>query len=248
MPWGIGDVRLRGDIRGYEPGEYSVFYEQASGAVTVYHRPSATMVFWVIDPRLSPWYERGAPLRSALHHWAAGQGMHFVHAGAVGVDGRGVLLAGASGSGKSTTALACLDAGLQYAGDDYVILTPEDAPRVHCLYSTAKLDAPSLERLPGLAAAVADFRRGEEQKAVIDVHGHRPGLVVDSLAIDAVVIPSVGARRAATAPPGEVLARPARHRTDDAAPAPGGRRSPGWRRWRTSSAASRPSSSSSAAT
>ena len=194
MPWGIGDVRLRGDIRGYDPGEYSVFYEQASGAVTIYHRPSATMAFWVIDPRLSPWYERGAPLRSALHHWAAGQGMHFVHAGAIGVDGRGVLLAGAGGSGKSTTALACLDAGLQYAGDDYdVILTHEDAPRVHCLYSTAKLDAPSLERLPGLAAAVADFRRGEEQKAVIDVHGHRPGLVVDSLAIDAVVIPSVGA-------------------------------------------------------
>ena len=77
MPWGIGDVRLRGDVRGYEPGEYSVFYEHSSGAVTVFHRPSATMAFWVIDPRLSPWYERGAPLRSALHHWAAGQGMQL---------------------------------------------------------------------------------------------------------------------------------------------------------------------------
>ena len=33
------------------------------------------------------------------------------------------LLAGRGGSGKSTTAITCVDAGMQYVGDDYVLLT-----------------------------------------------------------------------------------------------------------------------------
>jgi predicted O-methyltransferase YrrM len=192
VPWGVADVRPRGDVRGYELSDVSVFYEHVSGAVTAYDPGSDTMAFWVRDPELVPWYERGAPLRSALHHWAAAHGLHFVHAGAVGTGGRGALLVGASGSGKSTTALACLDAGMEYAGDDYVILSGGDAHRVDCLYSTAKLDARALERLPSLAGAVTAVGPRREHKAVLDVNRHGSARVVDSLVIDAVIVPTVG--------------------------------------------------------
>ena len=33
------------------------------------------------------------------------------------------------GSGKSTTAICCVDAGMEYVGDDYVLLTREPVPR-----------------------------------------------------------------------------------------------------------------------
>ncbi|HEX8206074.1 MAG TPA: hypothetical protein VF587_08455, partial [Solirubrobacteraceae bacterium] len=194
VPWDIGDVRTRGDVHGYEQSGYRISYEHASGAATVYHPESETLVFWVADPEAVPWYERGAPLRAALHHWAAAHGLHFVHAGAVGASGRGALLVGASGSGKSTTALACLEAGMEYAGDDYVILSGDETPRVHCLYSTAKLDAGSLERLPGLAGAVAQFGPDGEHKAVLDVYAHRPGVFRADLPVDAIVIPTVAPR------------------------------------------------------
>jgi hypothetical protein len=191
-PWGRGDVRARGDVCGYEDPEVSVVSDHGSGGITVFHRGRAMIVYWVADSRVIPWYESAAPLRAALHHWAAGANRHLVHAGAVGSGGAGVLVAGPSGSGKSTTALASLEAGLEYAGDDYVILDPGHPPVAHCLYSTAKLDAAALARLPGLAAAVSDFRRGEETKAVLSLHAYRPDLLRRSLRVDAIVLPTIG--------------------------------------------------------
>jgi predicted O-methyltransferase YrrM len=193
VPWALGDVRARGDVRGYDDGPISVFSEPASGAVTAFDREHGRIAYWVVDARVVPWYERGAPLRSALHQWAAEGGQHFVHAAAVGADAGGVLLAGASGSGKSTLALACAEAGLGYAGDDYVILDDGTPPRAHCLYSTAKLDTEALARLPSLEPAVIEFRRGDEHKAVLDVHAHRPDRIRGAIAVRAIVLPVVGA-------------------------------------------------------
>jgi hypothetical protein len=62
-----------------------------------------------------------------------------------------VLLAGKGGSGKSTTALACALAGMEYLGDDYCVIEPA-AGKVHMIYRTAKLLKSSLElmRWPGV--------------------------------------------------------------------------------------------------
>jgi predicted O-methyltransferase YrrM len=194
IPWALGDVRARGDVRGFDSHKVSVFTEPASGAITVLHRERGEIVYWVVDVESVPWYERGAPLRGALHHWAADRAWHFVHAAAVGRDGVGVLLAGPTGSGKSTTALACLAAGFDYVGDDYVVLTDGERPRAHCLYSTAKLDASALERLPALETAVVDTRREREHKVVLDLARFRPEAVGGSLPIDAIVLPRIAAR------------------------------------------------------
>jgi serine kinase of HPr protein (carbohydrate metabolism regulator) len=48
--------------------------------------------------------------------------MHIVHATCVAFDGRGVLLRGASGSGKSDVALRCLAEGARLVADDQVML------------------------------------------------------------------------------------------------------------------------------
>ena len=194
VPWSVGDLRGRGDVRGYENNSVSVFSEPASGSITVLDRDRAKIIYWVVDSRVVPSYERGAPLRAALHRWAAGRDRYFVHGGAVGSDGAGVLLAGPSGAGKSTTAVACLEAGMRYVGDDYIILTTGESPLAHCVYSTAKLDAASLKRLPRLASAVAEFPRRSDDKAVLDLHRHWSHLVRSSVPVNAIVIPCVGRR------------------------------------------------------
>ena len=67
------------------------------------------------------------------------------HGGAVGREGRFILLAGPGRSGKTTAALACAEAGWDYAGDDYVIA---DTKRgwVEPLFTSARL------RVDGAAA------------------------------------------------------------------------------------------------
>ena len=191
-PWTLGEVRARGDIRGFDDEPLTVFTDPVSGAITVFDREERTIVYWIADPAMMPWHERGAPLRAALHHWTADAGLYFVHSGAVGTRGAGVLLAGASGSGKSTTALACLAAGFDYAGDDYVIVSGGDRASAHCVYSTAKLDGPALDRLPALAPAVVDFRRGVDQKAVLELQRLGTDVLRPSVRVDAIVVPSVG--------------------------------------------------------
>jgi len=48
----------------------------------------------------------------------------------VAIAGRGVLIEGAPGSGKSSLALALLDRGAQLVGDDSVLLMPDGAGRL----------------------------------------------------------------------------------------------------------------------
>jgi serine kinase of HPr protein (carbohydrate metabolism regulator) len=45
-----------------------------------------------------------------------------IHAGCVAIDGRGVLIAGASGRGKSDLALRLIDRGARLVSDDYTLL------------------------------------------------------------------------------------------------------------------------------
>lgn len=49
-----------------------------------------------------------------------------IHASCVEIDGRGVLLAGRSGSGKSDLALRLIDRGARLVSDDYTELRAED--------------------------------------------------------------------------------------------------------------------------
>lgn len=49
-----------------------------------------------------------------------------LHASAVAIGGRGILLLGASGAGKSDLALRLIDAGAVLVADDRVDITPEN--------------------------------------------------------------------------------------------------------------------------
>ncbi len=49
-----------------------------------------------------------------------------LHSGTVCADDKALLLPGVGGSGKSTTVLSCLQAGLRTTGDDYNLLLEQD--------------------------------------------------------------------------------------------------------------------------
>ena len=55
------------------------------------------------------------------------------------------------GLGKSTAALCCLCNGLDYIGDDYVLVQLGPIPTVHSLYCTAKLNHDQMARFAKLA-------------------------------------------------------------------------------------------------
>ena len=50
----------------------------------------------------------------------------LIHASCVAIAGRAILIAGASGRGKSDLALRMIDRGARLVSDDYTVLTPAD--------------------------------------------------------------------------------------------------------------------------
>ena len=87
------------------------------------------------------------PLAALLH------GLEPLHAAAVDLDGRAVLLSGTSGAGKSSVLLHLLARGARFLADDVSALEArDDAVVVHPAPRLASVDTAALARLPGEGA------------------------------------------------------------------------------------------------
>lgn len=189
-PWQEEDFLARGVIQGYNTERIYTAFQHGSGAVSVLDKERNLAVFWAPDSRL-PYWEYGSPLRSILHWWLLNKGLQLVHAAAVGNSNGGVLIGGKGGSGKSTTALCCLESNLSYVGDDYTLLGLESGPVVHSLYNSAKLNSDHVQRFPSLLPKVANPDRLADEKALLFVNEHYPSKVAIRLPVRAVLLPRV---------------------------------------------------------
>jgi len=116
-----------------------------------------------------------------------------VHAAGVGAADAGVLLAGKGGSGKSSTALRCLDAGMRYLGDDYCMFSVGAVPQAFSLYNTGKLNGTEdLQRLPRFAPMVVENPNAlADEKLMMFLQPHFPEQMALSFPIVALLVPQV---------------------------------------------------------
>src|SRR5262249_46334384 len=133
-------------------------------------------------------------LRSILHWWMELNGAQLIHGAAVGCDGRGVLIPGRAGTGKSSTSLACLANGLDFVADDYLAVTLHPAPRAHSLFCTAKVEQRSLDLFPGIAERCRLLQAPGFDKAVIFIADEFRHRFQKSLAITQVFTPKISGK------------------------------------------------------
>jgi hypothetical protein len=169
-------------------------YKPGHGSLSVVDRDRALAWYWCADADTVPVWEQGTPFLHVFHHWLSSQDMQLVHAGAAGEDDGGFLFVGKSGSGKSTSTLACVEAGMRYAGDDYVAVSSSPAPTVHALYSSGKLDGGHVDRFPELAARVVNADGPADEKRVFFMAEHAPERSAISFPLAAVLLPRVTGR------------------------------------------------------
>jgi len=126
---------------------------------------------------------------NAFARWARSNDMLLVHAAAVGAGGKGVLVVGRGGSGKSTFAISCLAEGLDFVSDDYTLLTASGPLRAMPLYTVVALREDMYRRFPRLGPPLLEedgsFRGGKPQ---FQVPGDR---FSPSLDIRAVILPKI---------------------------------------------------------
>lgn len=136
----------------YEDGALAVVHRKPSSVETFLPGPVPRLHLAASPDALAGGDLRSQPANHAIASWLAGPTVQLVHAGAVALGGRGVLLVGIGGRGKSTTALACAQAGFSFLGDDLCVVESgakdQGIPaRVHGIYATAKLNRDSRDRL-----------------------------------------------------------------------------------------------------
>jgi hypothetical protein len=187
-PWRLRDVVARGDVRSLSGGRIRAQVDTGNEILTLWDSRTRHGVMWVADAGRLPYWVHASPLRSVLHWGLAGAGRHLVHAAAVGDERRGALLVGPGGSGKSTTSVACLQDGLGFVGDDYVVAETHGSPRAIGVYGTARLSPDSLRLLPDLIASERDWQAA---KVVVDIARTRPELTRMSAAISVILLPRV---------------------------------------------------------
>lgn len=187
LPWRAEDVGSRGEIALDDPDLRAALFVP-SGCLSTYDARRRMGVFAVPAASSLPAYERAAPLRTLLHWILSDHGCHLVHAAAVGAGRGAALLAGRGGSGKSTSALLCARAGMQFLGDDYVGIGTGE---VHSLFATAKVDERAAAMLPGLSLEV---RPAGDEKGFAVVSD-----VARSLPVRVILLPRVSEGKSAVA-------------------------------------------------
>jgi hypothetical protein len=121
------------------------FRQWADGRLHALDVESAAGWFWVEEPS-RPLAERVAPLSPILAPWLQTRGTFLVHAAAIGTVDGCVLVVGGTGTGKSTTVLAGLAAGLGCVGDDTCLLRPGRPARALSAYDTVQFGTGAAEK------------------------------------------------------------------------------------------------------
>jgi hypothetical protein len=180
----------------------------ALGQLSAYEHATSRAWFWCRSARALPFWEPAAPFRQILHWWLPDRHALLLHGAAVGYAEGGVLLVGASGSGKSTCALSSLTSDLLYAGDDYVAVELRPEPRILSLFCSGKLEPGHATLLPHLPSPSFAGDGAAEEKSVFYVAEQFPERMCQGFPLRAIVAPRVHGSEPRLRPlaPAQVLA------------------------------------------
>lgn len=137
--------------------------------------------------------EIAKPLQAILFAWCHSRGIQPVHAGLVARGGDGVMIGGAGGSGKSTTALLCVQAGFSYLADDYVGLPrPANGGQIaYSFYTSLWLEEEHSKKFQWLTANRIEGQICGDEKLPFGVAEAFPDSMARQCIVRAVVLPKV---------------------------------------------------------
>lgn len=185
-------IRSRGEIGALSDENILTLYNHHDGALNLINLSENISIYWVRSIKHMPWWVAGSPLQRIIGCWMRNRHLELTHAAAVGYREGGVLLAGKSGSGKSTTTITCMEADFFYVGEDYCVVDNRDVPCVHSVYNSTKIEPHTLERFPHLKSLAVNKSRQSWEKALLFQHQIQPNRILSSLPLKAVLVLSVG--------------------------------------------------------
>jgi hypothetical protein len=174
------------------PGGLTAGWRSRPQAWELYDPLSRTALFMSAGISHLEGWERAMPFARVLHELVTPTSEGLLHAAAITDGSTGLLLAGAGGSGKSTTTLFSIKHGFSSAGDDLVLVDPDDRGQV-CV--SAVYD--SLKLVPATLADPADRDRpwlrldADDPKQLTLLSGFASGTLRRTFPLHAIVLPRI---------------------------------------------------------
>lgn len=208
MPWTAQRRSAEQGTSEYLEPPY-LFTAHGDAVLTAFDQSQARTVAVVRSPRDWPPDHYHQSIFITLYQQVRQQGLHLIHAAAVGLEGRVVLLTGASGSGKTTTMLSCIRHGFEFYSDDATLLRRAGSGAVEAvsLLGTINATPQTLAWFPELepvAAPVAN-RTGKRLAMINAVY---PGQAARRGQVAALLVPEITGQPGSAMTPigrGEVL-------------------------------------------
>lgn len=134
----------------------------------------------------------GHTLAGLFSRWASEADRILLHAAAVGWEGKGVLIVGRSGSGKSTFSVSCLTAGLDFVSDDYTLVSASGPLQAMPLYTSVAVNPDMYHKLPQLGdPSVQPSAAWCNGKLQFRLQRHQ---LCPALDINAIIMPKISGR------------------------------------------------------
>jgi hypothetical protein len=144
--------------------------------------------------------ERGRPLQRLMSMICRSLGVLDIHAALVARDGKGVLIVGGRGRGKTTASLDGLYGGLDYLGDDSVGIAPAEGGFIGLsLYASARVNPARLDRWPSIRDAWLPAGPEDEKALLLPAVSH-PQRMIRRAQLVAIALPVVTGGRVRLAP------------------------------------------------
>jgi len=138
-------------------------------------------------------YIKGAPFVSLIQWITRKFEWSVAHAASIGLHGKGVLLVGNSGAGKSTTALsALLSKKLDYLCDDKCLVRLNPEPEVLCIYNSVKINQDVMDRFPFFNSMMVETDLlGKKGKGLAFLHPDFENQMAVNLQLKSILIPRI---------------------------------------------------------
>jgi hypothetical protein len=174
------------EVHELDKTNWRVAIDRSQGFIYVFNMSTGRGSIWIREIFQVNLASFITPFRLFISWVANSFSGEIVHASAIEINGKGILINGPSGSGKSTLAIFAALQGNRILADD-VVLVYED--RLYAIYSRCKLVkneiSPNVESLG--AYAVQDF---DSLKQVIPINSFRENFVTES-SFDGIVFPLI---------------------------------------------------------
>ena len=122
---------------------------------------------------------------SLFFQWGKIDDLLMLHGAVVGAEGRGILIAGRGGAGKSTLSVSCLLAGMDFVGDDYVFLSAAGEMKAFSLFSVVCLNQDMIDALHPDMPLLWQYRKNKWAMSAAKYE------LASELPIRAIVVPAI---------------------------------------------------------